>query len=145
LAEGRTGPVGGGGAAQRTVVARPRGVSAGHDRPPARARDDDAPAPGLHLVDAGELPDGAHRLPGAGGRDGADVRRSQLDERLLRVPWGDRVPASLLVLRAPRRLRGVLPVRRSRRGGDRDLLAQALVRLPAVRPVADALRDALDV
>ena len=55
-----------------------------------------------------------------------------------------RLPESVLVLRAPGRLRDVLPVPRRGAGGGGDLLAPARLRLPRDRRLAARLHRAVD-
>ena len=132
----RHGPVVRRGRPRRARRHRAGRLPARHHRRAPRARDDAAADAGLHVVDARDLPDDGGELPGAraghGPAAGRPPRRGRI--RLGRRPG--RLPEPLLVLRAPGRLRDVLPLpRRGARGGG-DLLWPARVRLPRSRHLA---------
>ena len=120
------------------------GVRAGHDRAPARARDVAAADAGVHLDRAGQRADGGRRVPDAGPGDGAAVHRPPRRPHLHRVHRRDRLPGPVLVLRAPGRVRDVLPVPGSGGRGDRGGRAQAVVRLRRVRRLDHGVRGAVD-
>ena len=93
------------------------------------------------LLDAGrDVPHGRVLVPGGDRGDGARVRRPPL--RRARRP--DLVPAALLVLRSPRRLRHVLPVRRCVAEVIPALSRKRFFGYRAVRVLADGLHGALD-
>ena len=109
-----------------------------------RAGDDADADAGVHVDDGRDVPDGAVRVPGAAGRARAAVGAAPRRWRARRQRRRRRLPGAVLVLRAPRRVRHVLPVRRHGRRGPRDVLEPAVLRLPRVRRRAAGVLRPLD-
>ena len=95
----------------------------------ARAGNDADAHAGVHLDDGGDLSADAVRVPGADRRARAAVGAAPLWRRARGRPRGRRLPAVVLVLRAPGRVRDVLSLRGNGGRGPRHLLQQALLRL----------------
>ena len=105
-----------------------------------RARDDADAHARLHVDDGGDVPDGPVRVPGAAGGARPPVGSAPRRRRACRQRRRRRLPGAVLVLRAPRGVRHVLPLRRNGRGDPRHVLAPALLRLSGLRRGAACVR-----